>query len=281
MMQDELQAPDVYGRTFQLDQPTLEVIAARLEARGQHSFFIRAIDDYLARLALTGRERVLDFGCGTGLVARTLAKRAGFTGEIAAIDISDGLIAMGRRYATAEGIADRVSFHSGDAHRSNLPEGGFDVIIAHTLISHVADPAAVLLEARRLLQPKGRIVVFDGDYASFTFTTDDPDHGKAMDEALAGSLVAQPRVMRIMPRLLDAAGLSLIDAYPSIVADIGRADFFAAALASFRVLLPKAGLLNVEQTNNYIDGLEKASAERRFFGASNFYTYIARRPQKT
>jgi ubiquinone/menaquinone biosynthesis C-methylase UbiE len=280
-MQDQLQAPDVYGRTFQLDHQTLEVIAARLEARGRHSFFIQSIEGYLARLSLTGTERVLDFGCGTGIVARTLAKRVGFTGDIAAIDISEGLVAIGRRYAEAEGVGHRITYRSGDAHFLDIPDGDFDIIIAHTLISHVADPVAVLLEARRMLQPGGRVVVFDGDYASFTFTTDDPDHGKAMDEALAGSLVAQPRVMRIMPRLIDAAGLSLIDAYPSIVADIGQADFFAAALPSFRVLLPKAGLLNVEQTNRYIDGLEKASAEGRFFGASNFYTYIARRPQKT
>jgi SAM-dependent methyltransferase len=280
-MQDQLQAPDVYGRTFQLDQSTLEVMAARLEARGGHSFFTQAIDEYLARLALGGTERVLDFGCGTGIVARTLAKREGFTGEIIASDISKGLVEMGRRHANEEGISDRIAFHSGDAHGLDLPDGGFDIIIAHTLISHVADPAAVLREARRLLQPGGRLVVFDGDYASLTFTTDDPDDGKASDEALGRSIVAQPRVMRIMPRLLDAVGLVLIQAYPSVVADIGRADFFAAALPSFRVLLPRAGLLNVEQTNSYIDGLEKASAEGRFFGASNFYTYIARRPQKT
>jgi len=54
-----------------------------------------------------------------------LAKRAGFTGEITAIDISDGLVAMGRRYAEAESVSHRITFHSGDAHRSNL-EGGFE-----------------------------------------------------------------------------------------------------------------------------------------------------------
>jgi ubiquinone/menaquinone biosynthesis C-methylase UbiE len=239
---------------------------------------MQAIDDYLTRLALTGTERVLDFGCGTALVARAIAKRTDFTGDITATDISGDPVAMGRRYAQAEGVAGRIVFHSGDAHRLDLPDGGFDVIIAQTLISHVAEPAAVLLEARRLLRPGARLVVFDGDYASLTFTTDDPDHGKASDEALGSSIVAQPRVMRIMPRLLDEIGFTLMDAYPSVVADIGRADFFAPALAYFRMVLPDSGRMNVEQANAYIDGLEKASKEGRFFGASTFYTYIARRP---
>ena len=43
--QAELRSPDFYGRTFQMDEKTLGIIAARLEARGKHPFFIRAIDD--------------------------------------------------------------------------------------------------------------------------------------------------------------------------------------------------------------------------------------------
>jgi hypothetical protein len=38
MAQTSLASPDVYGRTFQLDKPTLAVIADRLEARGKHAF---------------------------------------------------------------------------------------------------------------------------------------------------------------------------------------------------------------------------------------------------
>ncbi len=54
----------------------------------------------------------------------------------------------------------------------------------HTLISHVADPASVLAEARRLLRPGGRLAVFDGDYASLTCATDAPDGGEATDRAV-------------------------------------------------------------------------------------------------
>src|SRR6266699_4336217 len=66
------------------------------------------------------------------------------------------------------------------------------------------------------------------------------DSGESRNRAseVLAAMVAQPRVMRVIPRLLTAAGLDLCWSRGYLVADIGRADFFAAAVASFRVLLP-------------------------------------------
>jgi SAM-dependent methyltransferase len=276
--QSQLEAPDVYGRTHQMDDQTLAVVAERLEARGRHPFFARAIDDYMDHLALAGPESVIDLGCGTGVAARAIARRPEVEGTVTAIDISPHLVAAAKRLAAEEGLGGRIDFRVGDAHGLGLPEGGFDVVVMHTLVSHVADPAAVLAEGRRLLRPgTGRLVVFDGDYASLTLATDAPDGGEATDRAVQRGMIAQPRVMRSMPRLLAAAGLGLIWSRPYVVADIGRADYCAPMIASFRVLLPKVGAMSQAEADAFVDGLERASAENRFFGASNFYAYVARR----
>ncbi|MBP0444809.1 methyltransferase domain-containing protein [Roseomonas sp. SSH11] len=278
MDQTQLQAPDVYGRTFQMDEQTLGVIATRLEARGRHPFFLRVIDEYMGELSLTAGESVLDIGCGTGVAARAIARRPDMHGPITAIDISEHLVKAGRRLAEEEGLGDRIDFRVGDAHGLGLPEGGFDVVVMHTLISHVADPAAVLAEGKRLLRPgTGRMVVFDGDYASLTLATDAADGGEATDRAVQRGIIAQPRVMRAMPRLLAEAGLGLLWSRAYVVADIGRADYCAPMITSFRVLLPKVGVMTEAEANSFADGLERASAENRFFGASNFYTYLAGR----
>ena len=277
MDQTQLRAPDVYGRTFQLDQTSLGAIAARLEARGQHPFFRRVIDEYMTELALTGSEAILDIGCGTGVAARAIARRPEIIRPITAIDISAHFVEMGSSLAREEGLDGRIDFRVGDAHSIGLPEGGFDVVVMHTLISHVAALAEVLVEARRLLRPgSGRLVVFDGDYASLTFATDAPDGGEATDRAVQTMVVANPRVMRLMPRLLAEMGLDLLWSRGYLAADIGRADFFAPSVASFRVLLPKAGTMS-EAAAAFADDLERASAACRFFAASNFYSYLARR----
>ncbi|MBV9757457.1 MAG: methyltransferase domain-containing protein [Alphaproteobacteria bacterium] len=277
MDQTQLRSPDVYGRTFQMDEAALQAIAARLEARGQHPFFRRVIDEYMAELAPESAAAILDLGCGTGVAARAIAQRAGLAAPITAIDISAPFIAMAQRLAADEGVGARIDFRTGDAHGLGLPDGGFDVVLMHTLISHVADPASVLAEAHRLLRGSGRLVVFDGDYASLTFATDAPDAGEATDRAVQATVVANPRVMRRMPALLADAGFDLLWSRGYLAADIGRADFFAPSVASYRVLLPRAGAMSAADAAAFADRLEQASAQNRFFAASNFYAYIARR----
>jgi SAM-dependent methyltransferase len=261
MDQNQLRVPDRYGRTHQMDQQALAAIAARLEARGKHPFFLRVIDDYVDALGSAGAE----------------ARRSEVKGAITAIDISADLIETGKRLAAEEGLGARIRFLTGDAHDLGLAEGEFDVVVMHTLISHVADPVTVLAEGRRLLRPGGRLVVFDGDYASFTMATDAPDEGAETDRILQGAIFSQLRVMRSMPRFLANQGFELQWSRAYVAADVGRADFWAPSLASFRVLLPRTGVMSGTEANAFIDQLEYASAENRFFGASNFYTYIARK----
>lgn len=278
MDQDRLRTPDPYGRTHRMDAQALAAIAARLEARGKHPFFARVIDDYLEAMTLSGLETILDLGCGTGVAARAIARRTKAKGPpLVAIDISAHLVEMGRTLADEEGLGGRIDFRVGDAHGLGLPEGGFDVVVMHTLVSHVADPATVLAEGRRLLRPGGRLVVFDGDYASFTMATDAPDGGAETDRLLHGALFAELRVMRAMPRLLAEGGFSLEWSRAYVMADIGRAEFWAPTIASLRVLLPRTGAMSEAEAAGFADGLDKASTAGRFFAASNFYTYIARR----
>ncbi len=276
MQQSQLKSPDPWGRTFRMEERTLASAAMRLEARGRHPFFAHLPDDYASRLDLSGTEAILDLGCGTGLAARAFARRPEVKGPITAIDVSPHLVEAGRRAAAGEGVGGRIDFRVGDAHRLDLPEGSFDVVVMHTLISHVADPTTVLAEARRLLRPgSGRLVVFDGDHSSLTFATDAPDGGEVTDRILQRTGVAHPRVMRAMPRLLAQARLVLLWSRGYVVADTGRADFFSPGIASLRVLLPKAGAMSEAKAAAFAERLERASAENSFFGASNFYTYVA------
>ena len=124
MDQTQLRSPDVYGRTFQMDAQTLGVIVTRLEARGRHPFFLRAIAEYMDELALAGTESILDLGCGTGVAARAIARRPEVRGPVTAIDISGHLVEAGRRLAEEEGLGGRIDFRVGDAHGLGLPERG-------------------------------------------------------------------------------------------------------------------------------------------------------------
>jgi ubiquinone/menaquinone biosynthesis C-methylase UbiE len=273
----DMKSSDPYAGTDKLDDSLVQVIVTRLEARGKHPLFQKMLQDYLDAMQIDEANIVIDLGCGTGVAARAIARRHGFSGRVLGIDLSPALAQKAAQLAANEGLDSRVEFRSSDSRELDLADGTFDAVVAHTLVSHVDDPLAVLREAARLVRPGGMIGIFDGDYASITFGHVDPTKGKAYDEAIISGVVTSPRVMRQMPHLLQAAGLQLIASFPYVIAEVGKADFWVPAIESFRRLVPKSGAMTEQEANAWADSLLGDSAAGVFFGASNYYGYVARR----
>ena len=269
---------DPFRVTDTLDQAALDAIATRLEVRGRHPVFLRMLDEYLDAMSIDDAKTVIDLGCGTGVASRRIASRSGFSGHVTGIDRSPFLIDEARRLASDEGLAGRNGFRVGDTQSLDLGGGEFDAVVAHTLVSHVEDPAAALAEIARIAKPGASIGIFDGDYASLTFGHPDPDRGKRDDEALIGAIVTNPRVMRQMPVLVHQAGLEHVAVFPYVLAEVGQADFWRPAIDSFRKLMPTAGAMTESEASAWADRLIRASESRLFFGASNYYGYVLRKP---
>jgi ubiquinone/menaquinone biosynthesis C-methylase UbiE len=268
---------DPYSTTDTLDDSMVQVIVTRLEVRGKHPLFAKMLQEYLDAMQIDAAKMVLDIGCGTGVAARAIARRRAFSGRVLGIDLSPALAQAAAHLAADEGLGDRVEFRAGDCRRIDLADGAFDAAVAHTLLSHVDDPLAVVKEAARLVRPGGMIGLFDGDYASLTFGHADPAKGKAYDEAIIRGLITSPRVMRQMPRILRAAGLQLTVSFPYILAEVGKADFWEPGIESFRRLVPSSGAMTQKEADAWAEELRTDSAAGVFFGASNYYGFVARR----
>jgi ubiquinone/menaquinone biosynthesis C-methylase UbiE len=269
---------DPFGRTDKLDETMLEALVVRFEARGKHPLFSKMFQEYLEAMHIDRAGKVLDMGCGTGLAARAIAHRAGFSGRVIGIDLSSYLVAAAERLAREEGIAERTAFRTGDTCNLEDADGTFDAVVAHTLLSHVEDPLSVVKEAARVLKMGGVLGIFDGDYASLTFGHADPVKGKAYDEALISAVVTNPRVMRQMPRLLREAGLELVMAFPYVLSEVGRANFWSSAIEAYRRLIPKARVMSQDEADAWAAALRLDSEAGVFFGSSNYYAYVAKRP---
>ena len=59
-------------------------------------------------------------------------------------------------------------------------DDSFDVVHAHQVLQHVADPVAALVEMRRVCRPGGLVAARDGDYPAFTFAPAEPDLDRAI-----------------------------------------------------------------------------------------------------
>jgi SAM-dependent methyltransferase len=136
------------------------------EMRERVDWFVKAL-----QARAPAARRLLDFGCGTGEIARALAAQ-GY--EATGSDISPAMIEMARAQP-AEG---KVAFVTLDAARSpRLPfeDGAFDAALSSSVFEYLADPEAQARELRRVLAPRGCLLL----------TVPDPRHPLRAEEAKA------------------------------------------------------------------------------------------------
>ncbi len=104
--------------------------------------------------------RLLDVATGTGDLAITLA-RALPGARVDGIDISEGMLAIGRQKVADIGLDGRVSLSAGDAESMPFGDGVFDAVTIGFGIRNFADMAAGLSECRRVLKPGGWTVILE------------------------------------------------------------------------------------------------------------------------
>ena len=117
-------------------------------------------------------ERVLDIGCGTGVVAITAARRGA---KVSGLDLTPALLEHARENEQIAGCGP-IDWTEGDAERLPYPDASFDVVVSQ--FGHMFAPQAdvALAEMRRVLKPGGRIA----------FATWPPEHFVGRFFALVG-----------------------------------------------------------------------------------------------
>lgn len=106
--------------------------------------------------------RVLELACGTGEVTALLHDLGH---DITALDFSEAMLAVARRKHAGR---DRLRFILADAENPMEPDASFDAVVCRHLVWTLTDPAGAFAEWRRVLKPGGKLIVFDGDWASPT-----------------------------------------------------------------------------------------------------------------
>ena len=138
---------------------------------------IKERDRILDSLPWRGDEKVLDIGCGRGLMLIGSAKRLK-SGRATGIDIwrpedlSGNSPDAARANAKAEGVADKIKLETADACKLPFPDASFDTVLSSLAIHNISEAdkrEKALTEIVRVLKPGGRLAILDifhtGEYA--------------------------------------------------------------------------------------------------------------------
>ena len=132
-------------------------------------------DAILNSIPWRGDERVLDAGCGRGLVLIGAARRVP-QGSAVGVDkwVRGALTGNGTeavlRNAEAEGVAARIEVVEGDVRRLPFPDAAYDVVVSNFVVHEVdtkQDREQMMSEMMRVLRPGGRLALVD-----FIFTSE-------------------------------------------------------------------------------------------------------------
>lgn len=139
-----------------LGGPHLGLISL-LEARAA-SGYGELVAQVLENSSLAPAETVIEAGCGSGALARALARRMTGGGSIFATDINPYLLSEARALAAKDGLLDVITFEQANAEALPYPDSGFDVAFCCTVLEE-GDADRMIAELKRAVRPGGRVAI--------------------------------------------------------------------------------------------------------------------------
>ncbi|MEN4951955.1 bifunctional 2-polyprenyl-6-hydroxyphenol methylase/3-demethylubiquinol 3-O-methyltransferase UbiG [Stenotrophomonas rhizophila] len=108
---------------------------------------------YVAQRVTLRGARVLDIGCGGGLLSEALAKEGA---DVTAIDLAPELVKVARLHGLESGVTVDYRVQAAEDLAAEQP-GSFDVVTCMEMLEHVPDPGAIIAACHRLLKPGGQL----------------------------------------------------------------------------------------------------------------------------
>ena len=254
--------------------------SARLEA--QQPGVAQALRLALAQCRLPPRPRVLEPGCGTGVLTEALAAALP-QAQITAIDRDERLLeeARQRRYQAA------VRFERQDAAALPYPARSFDLAVCRYVLMHQEAPLAVVGEMQRVVALGGYAIAFEPDWGARALYPPNEGEARLLEAAIAARRYGWPDVLigrklfalfrqaGFLPvRVLASASCQTADDVQAADRPSSMAGNLAQLIQQSRSFLLERGLISAEALDEALRQVEQLPRERDYFLASMEFTAI-------
>ncbi|HEY3061093.1 MAG TPA: methyltransferase domain-containing protein [Chloroflexota bacterium] len=257
---------DPWRSSTELDDERALELARLIELRGEAPEEVAARRAYLDLLGIGPGQRVLDVGCGTGVVTRSILARVTPGGSVVGVDAQPALLRVACEHTPG------AEFRLGDASSLPFADSRFDVVVCATVLEHMPNAERAVPELVRVAKSGGRVGVLCGDQESFIVAHADRPLTRRILDAFVELRFANPWIGRDMPALLEHAGLRDVHvrAFPTLDRDPRR---FAAHAARLRAdIALQAGAVTNEEHTRWLAQLD-ARPDAFLAGATYIFTW--------
>jgi ubiquinone/menaquinone biosynthesis C-methylase UbiE len=223
-------------------------------------------------------DRVIDVGCGTGVVTRDLAQRVGRQGRVVGIDPSRRLIEVAVRRMEEGGLKGRNEFRSADGAALPYPDGSFDLVVASAVFSHVPNGVEVLAEMVRVARAGGTVVVFDHDIDTIVINADNRELTRRIVHAYCDRYITSGWAGRELYGLFREAALDEIRVLPLTDTSTEFEPHWKRMVERLSSVAVQTGVVSEQEAGVWRGDLERKGHEGRFFASRGYFCLRGRTP---
>ncbi|MGE3797374.1 MAG: methyltransferase domain-containing protein [Thermomicrobiales bacterium] len=266
---------DIWSTVATLDPASQEVLAAVLETRAAHPRQQEMRREFLSSVTFPASARVLEVGCGTGALTRTIAGWSD-VGSVVGLDPAPSLLAKARELSTEY---TNIFYREGDGRALPFDDATFDVVVFDSTLCHIPGPEVALAEAARILRAEGLLAIFDGDYVTSTVALSEHDPLQTCVSVLMSNVVNDRYIVRRMPTLVREAGFEVITAGSHGLVETSDQGYVMTIIDRGADMLCASGVIG-----EALAAALKAEARSRadsgcFFGHVSYGSLVARKPK--
>jgi SAM-dependent methyltransferase len=268
--------PNPWSNPDLLPQDEALGLARIIDKRAELPDQRQAHDALVAALAPKPGERLLDMGCGTGIIARRLATSMAESGEVIGVDISRTMVEFARQCPTPPNLR----YERADGGALPFADSAFDGASMARTLMHAEHPHELLVELCRVIRPGGRLVVLEADWGTVAVDHSDRPLTRRIVDWRTDTVDGDNWMGRQVPGRCLAAGWHVSEV--RVLVTMGRDDRTThfGSLRRCGELALQHGVITQAEHDGWVGELDVRLSTGRFFATMNETIVVVVRPDR-
>ena len=227
----------------------------------------------LEALSLQVGDKVLDAGCGTGLLLEQMARSVGDVGQAVGLDYSTDMLDVARQRCKD---LKNVKLQQGSVEQLDVEAGSFDVVNCSQTLLYVKQVEVAIQEMYRVLKPYGRIGILETDWRGVVFNSQDESLTRKILSAWDNA-VESPNLPAKLGTLLKHANFNAVkvEAIPIINTSFAGNNFSSGMLKWFTKTAVQQAAITQEESDQWLGQAQELARNDAYFFCVNRFLFTA------